>query len=89
MSVLCADGRAQLAATCTASLSHDRDGQVLTIRDGEGGFRRFRLTADGRGVVAADGAEPARVRVVGRDAIEVAIGNTRYRLPATIAPTSR
>jgi hypothetical protein len=31
---------------------------VLTIRHEDGGFRRLRVLKDGRGVVAADGAEP-------------------------------
>jgi len=35
-------------------------------------------------VVAADGADAASVKVVGADAIEVAIGGDRYRLPATV-----
>ena len=42
------------------------------------------VTHDGRGVIAADGAEPAKVTVVGTDGIEVSIGGDRYRLPATI-----
>ena len=58
--------------------------QVLTIRHPDGGFRRLRITADGRGVIAADGAEPARVSVIGPADIEVAVGGDRYRLPATV-----
>ena len=69
---------------CTVERSTDRDGMVLTIREPDGGFRRLRVTRDGRGVVAADGAEPARVSVRDATSIDVAIGTDRYRLPATI-----
>jgi hypothetical protein len=58
---------------------------VLTLHNPDGGFHRLLVTKDGRGVVAADGAEPAIVRVVGEREIEVAIGGDRYRLPATVA----
>jgi hypothetical protein len=34
--------------------------------------------------MAADGAEPANVRIVGPNLIEVSIGGDRYRLPATV-----
>jgi hypothetical protein len=56
---------------------------VLTIHAEDGGFRRLRVTDDGRGVVAADGAEAARVHIVDANTIDVTLGNNRYRLPAT------
>jgi hypothetical protein len=57
---------------------------MLTIRHDDGGFRRFRVLKDGRGVVTADGAEPALVSTIGSNAIEVQVGQDRYRLPATV-----
>lgn len=60
------------------------EGLTLTIRAPDGGFRRLLVTKDGRGVVAADGALPAIVTVIGDKRIEVAIGGDRYRLPATV-----
>ena len=57
---------------------------ILTIRHEDGGFRRLRVLKDGRGVVAADGAEPAVVQTLGTNAIEVTVGGDRYRLPATV-----
>jgi hypothetical protein len=35
-------------------------------------------------VIAADGAAPAQVQVVGGNIIEVTVEEDRYRLPATI-----
>jgi hypothetical protein len=80
----CAHGTAPLAPRCTVERERTDAGLVLTLRDPDGGFRRLLATRDGRGLVAAAGAEPARVAVVGPDLIEVALGGHRYRLPATV-----
>lgn len=61
-------------------------GTVLTVNAPDGGFRRLLVASDGRGVVAADGAEPAVVTPLDTHTIEVAIGGDRYRLPATVKP---
>ena len=82
--IACARGDAALATTCTIEQAQGRDGLILTIRHPDGAFRRLLVTQDGRGVIAADGAEVARVSVLGADGIEVALGGDRYRLPATI-----
>ena len=71
---------------CTIERSRGPEGTILTIRHPEGGFRRLLVATDGRGVVAADGAEPAEVTALADDRIEVAIGGDRYRLPATVKP---
>lgn len=63
----------------------ERAGDVVTLRHPDGGFRRLRVVKDGRGLVAADGAEQAIVTVTSNDQIEVGVGEDRYRLPATIA----
>ena len=62
-------------------------GLILTVRHDDGGFHRLLVTQDNRGVIAADGAEAARVSIIDPQSIEVAIGSDRYRLPATIAST--
>ena len=86
--VACAvDGAASFERTC---LLEREDGARLTLRHPDGGFRRLRVADDGRGVVAADGSEPARVTVVNDREIEVAIAADRYRLPVTGAePAAR
>ncbi len=90
------DGRIECAAegaeaferVCTMERVKGPEGTTLTIRHPSGGFRRLLVTTDGRGVVAADGAEPAEVTTLGDDRIEVAIGTERYRLPATVGPVA-
>lgn len=78
------DGSDSFRRICTLERVADPTGTTLTIIHPSGGFRRLRVAGDGRGVVAADGAEPAIVSVSGDKAIEVALAGDRYRLPATI-----
>ena len=69
---------------CVLDRARSPDGLTLTVRSPSGSFRRLLVTTDGRGVVTADGVEPAVVTPVRGDRIEVAIGGDRYRLPATV-----
>ena len=66
-----------LVLVCRNSVaSTARAAEVINVLEGDG-IRPAAL------VVAADGAEPAEVTLVGQDEIEVAIGDDHYRLPAT------
>ena len=80
----CAKGDAPLRPDCTAERTQTKQGWVITIRHPDGHFRRLRVTDDGRGVVAADGAEAAKVTPAGADGVDIAIADDRYRLPATV-----
>jgi hypothetical protein len=81
----CAVGfAATLSRVCSVERQQSDRGLVLTVRHPDGGFRRLLVTRDGRGVVAADGALPAQVTLVGANEIEVALGDDIYRLPATV-----
>lgn len=82
--VPCARGNAGLARVCSVERTSTNRGPMLTLRRPDGSFHRLLATHDGRGLVAADGAEPARVAVVGPDLIEVTVAADRYRLPATV-----
>lgn len=77
-------GETAFARSCAIDRVDSQDGLFLTLRHPDGGFRRLLVTRDGRGVVAADGAEPAVVSPLAANLIEVAIGGARYRLPATV-----
>lgn len=78
------DGGESFAFACAIDRVESQDGLFLTIRHPDGGFRRLRVAKDGRGVVAADGAETAVVTPLAPNLIEVALGTARYRLPATV-----
>lgn len=82
--VPCSHDAGALTASCTVDRVATPAGWVLTLHHADGGFRRLLVTRDGRGVVAADGAQPASVRAAGADAIDAAIADDRYRLPATV-----
>jgi hypothetical protein len=77
------DGAAAFERVCTMERVSGRD-TLFTLRSPSGSFRRLAATRDGRGVTAADGAEAATVKVIGKDLIEVSIGSDRYRLPARV-----
>lgn len=68
--------------TCTLEEMSSAEGTVLIVGRETTGYRRLRIATDGSGVVAADGAEPAKVAIVGDGMIEVTVGADRYRLPA-------
>lgn len=81
--VACAmEGYEGFQRVCSLERHYDANGLLLIVRLPDGGFRRLRVT-EGT-LVAADGAEPAEVTPAGEDAIEVAIGDARVRLPGAI-----
>lgn len=73
------------AKLCTIERMDSPEGPVLVARAPDGGFRRFLIVKDGRGVIAADGAEPVEVRPAGTAHIDVIAGGVIYRLPAKVA----
>jgi hypothetical protein len=77
-------GQTAFERKCAIERLEEPAGLTLTIRHPDGAFRRLLVTGDGRGVVTADGAEPATVSVAGGNVIEVAVAGDRYRLPATV-----
>jgi hypothetical protein len=82
--IFCAlEGAEDFAQNCTMEQIASSDGTILVLGNAAGGYRRFRVTTDGRGVEAADGSEPATVTLIDNGLIEVAVANDRYRLPAT------
>lgn len=81
-------GAATLELVCGVERSIEERGLILTIRHPDASFRRLLVATDGRGVLAADGAEQAKVRIAdtigeGKE-IEVMLAGNRYILPATI-----
>ena len=87
--VMCARRGEPLARRCSIERVPNSRGLLVIIRHPDGGFRRLLATRHGRGLIAADGAAPARLAIVGNDLVEVAVGDERYRLPASIGKKSR
>ena len=78
--VLCrVNGAKDMAPLCRRENERDQ----LTIRHSDGGFRRFVVVDDGRGIVTADGAETAQIEQLDSGRIRVTVGSDAYDLPAT------
>ena len=69
---------------CTTERMATASGQLLVIRHPNGGFRRFRVLTDGRGLEPADGFDATSIEVLDGGQIELHSANDRYRLPAKI-----
>ncbi len=62
----------------------ERVGEDIVVHHPDGGFRRLKLDPDGAGLIAADGAEPSKQRIMGNWLI-LQIGPHSYRFPFTDA----
>jgi hypothetical protein len=83
--IACAIGGAtEFSRVCQIEQSQTDNGLILTVRHPDGGFRKLQVVKDGRGVIPADGADPATVKLSGTKGIEVSIAGNRYLLPATV-----
>jgi hypothetical protein len=70
---------------CTTERVSGPEGQLLVVRNPNGGFRRFMILTDGRGLAPADGIDPDfKLTVMGNGMIEVRSADDVYRLPAAI-----
>ncbi|WP_054108250.1 hypothetical protein [Novosphingobium sp. AAP83] len=67
---------------CFVKDSRVGERRFLTVRNKTGAFRRLEMVDDGRGVIAADGADEAVAKWSAEGVLEVAVGGDRYRFPA-------
>lgn len=78
-------GSADFSRSCTTERVSGAEGQMLVVRHPDGGFRRFKILTDGRGLLPADGIDPDfKIKVLANGMIEVRSGDDTYRLPAAI-----
>jgi len=82
-------GASVFSARCQVETARTKEGLILTLRHPDGGFRRLLVVKDGRGVIAADGADAALVKPIADNLIEVALAGDTYRLPATVKGTAK
>jgi myo-inositol-hexaphosphate 3-phosphohydrolase len=78
------DGQLEFARECAVERSRADGDLILVVHHPGGGFRRFQIVDDGRGVIAADGADDAQVTVVPAG-IRVVVADDSYILPARMA----
>ena len=81
-------GAADFSRTCTTDRISGPDRELLIIHHPDGGFQRFEIVTDGRGLIAADGFDDTQIKMLANDMIEVTAGEDRYRLPARIQSNS-
>jgi hypothetical protein len=79
-------GGKDYARTCETERLTTATGTILVIRHPDGGFRRFKILTDGRGLAPAQGFDETKITVMGDGLIELSSGDDRYRLPAKIKP---
>jgi hypothetical protein len=77
-------GSAAFERTCTTEQIAGSEGKILVIRHPDGGFRRFDILTDGRGLAPADGFDETKINLLSDGMIEVSSGDDKYRLPAQI-----
>ncbi|WP_240950293.1 hypothetical protein [Novosphingobium sp. ERN07] len=75
-------GAAKFTPDCFVQDSRSGDQHLLTVRHKDGAFRRFQMVDDGRGVIAADGADEASAKWTAEGVLEVTVAGDRYRFPA-------
>ncbi|KHS48295.1 hypothetical protein [Novosphingobium subterraneum] len=75
-------GSAKFLPECFVEDSRVGGKRFLTVRHKAGGFRRFEMVNDGRGVVSADGADEATAQWSSQGVLEVSVAGDRYRFPA-------
>ncbi|MEP2104041.1 MAG: hypothetical protein ABJP02_13320 [Parasphingorhabdus sp.] len=82
-SIKCAiNGDSNFTAGCQTERLSGENGVTMIVRHPDGGFRRFKVLTDGRGLEAADGSEKATIEIVEDDKILVSVGSDKYLMTA-------
>jgi hypothetical protein len=76
------NGDSEFSNGCLSERLAGENGVTLIVRHPDGGFRRFNILTDGRGLEAADGSEKAKIEIVEDNKILVSVGSDKYIMPA-------
>lgn len=82
-------GSTKFERVCATETMPGEKGKMLVVRHPDGGFRRFNILTDGRGLAPADGFDETNIKILGGGMIEVSSGDDIYRLPADIKSTGQ
>lgn len=77
------DGAAEFTRECEVEAAGQGAGAILLVRHPDGGFRRFEVLPERRGLAPADGAELANMEWR-EGGVGLAVGDDRYRFPAAL-----
>ena len=83
------NGGSDFTRDCFTERLSGEGGVTMIIRHPDGGFRRFNVLTDGRGLEAADGFDKAQISIVEDGQILVRVGSDQYLLPAKIKPGAK
>lgn len=78
------NGDTGFSSGCQSERLSGETGVTLIVRHPDGGFRRFNVLTDGRGLEAADGSEKAKIEIIEDNKILVSVGSDKYIMPARI-----
>lgn len=81
-------GAKEFKPVCAVERDRSKGALTLVVRHPDGGFRRFDVLEDGRGLAVADGATQGVARFADGMA-ELAVGEDRYRFPVTIRKSTQ
>lgn len=82
-------GSKSFERVCTTEVVPGEKQQMLVVRHPDGGFRRFNILTDGRGLEPADGFDETTIKIIGGGMIEVISADDSYHLPASIKSTGQ
>ena len=82
-------GSTKFERVCATETMPGEKGKMLVVRHPDGGFRRFNILTDGRGLAPADGFDDTTINLIGGGMIEVSSGDDKYRLPADIKASAQ
>lgn len=77
-------GSTSFQRVCSTDRISGTDGQILVIRHPDGGFRRFNILTDGRGLSPSQGFDETKISIMANGMIELKSGDDLYRLPAQV-----
>ena len=83
------NGTEEFTASCATERVASDEETILMIRHNDGGFRRFRLLTDGRGLETAEGFDNSRIDILDDEYIILSSGKDRYKLKAQFKSTPK
>lgn len=76
------NGDSDFSNGCRTERLSGENGVTMVVRHPDGGFRRFNVLTDGRGLEAADGSEKAKIEIVEDGKILISVGSDKYLMSA-------
>lgn len=76
------NGAETFSENCATERVSSENDTILMIRHSDGGFKRFRILTDGRGLEVAEGFDDSFIEIIDENYILLTSGNDKYKLKA-------